>query len=338
MAVTIKDVAREAKVATSTVSRVLSNSSKISEETKIRVNEAIVKLNYTPNIIARGLANKKTRILAVVVAEEAENLFENQFFIKAMKGIGVCAQQENYYIMYAFKESGTTEKEWLKRFTDSNIVDGVCLLNTYENDESINYLKSINANFVVIGRVDQGEDILWVDNDNYKAMKEVVENLIGKGHRNIGFVGAKRHLNVSKDRLDGYKKALQISNIEINESIICEGSSFTEDTGYNEVLKIVENKNVTAIVGTDDLLAFGILKLLEERKINNIAVVSFNNTPVANFQKPPLASVDINSEKLGYYATKLLINKLENRDINKKKYIIETKLIERESINIKNRE
>lgn len=336
MAVTIKDVAKEAGVATSTVSRVLSGSDRISEETKKRVNDAVIKLKYTPNIIARGLANKKTRILAVVLPEDAENLFENQFFIQAMKGMGICAQEENYYIMYAFKEKGTSNKEWIKRFTDSNIVDGVCLLNAHENDESVNYLKSIKANFVLIGRADKDNNTLWVDNDNYKAMENVVEKLIIKGHKNIGFIGAKKYLNVSKDRLNGYKQALCNANIQLRESIINEGNDFSEIIGYEETLKMIKKENVTAIVTTDDLLSFGVLKALNEKEINNIAVVSFNNTPLAKYQKPPLASVDIKSEKLGYYATKLLINKLENRDVNKMNYIIETKLIERESMNIDN--
>ena len=89
MKVTIKDVAREARVATSTVSRVLANSSKISEETKERVNEAIKKLNYTPSVVARSLANNKTRILAVLLPGGAEVSFENPFFVQAMKGISM---------------------------------------------------------------------------------------------------------------------------------------------------------------------------------------------------------------------------------------------------------
>ncbi|MDZ4975781.1 LacI family DNA-binding transcriptional regulator, partial [Clostridium perfringens] len=101
MKVTIKDVAKEANVATSTVSRVLSNSDKISDKTKEKVNEAIKKLNYTPNIIARGLANNRTRILAVILPKEAEDIFSNPFFVQAMKGMSIYAQKENYYIMYA---------------------------------------------------------------------------------------------------------------------------------------------------------------------------------------------------------------------------------------------
>lgn len=332
MKVTIKDVAREAKVATSTVSRVLSNSHKISEETKRKVNDAIKKLNYTPNIIARGLAQNKTRILAVVLPEEAEDLFSNPFFIQAMKGISICAQKENYYIMYAFKEEKASEREWVKRFTDSNLVDGLCLFNAKDNDESIEYLKEINFPFVVIGRPEAVKNILWVDNDNFEAMYKLTQILVDKGHRSIGFIGAKENLNVSKDRLNGFKQGLFSRNIEVNENLIIQTNEFFEEAGYKAAEQIMMRNKLSAIVATDDLLAFGAQKLLRDKKIENIAVVGFNNIPLANYQNPPLASVDVNGERLGYFATKLLIDNLEFRENDKKFYIIETEFIERDSV------
>lgn len=334
MKVTIKDVAKEANVATSTVSRVLSNSNRISEETKARVNDAIKKLNYTPNIVARGLANKKTRILAVILPNEAEDIFSNPFFIQAMKGISICAQQENYYIMYGFNQDKDNEKEWLKKFINSNLVDGICLLKVKENDEIICYLKEINFPFVVVGRPDNIQNILWVDNDNVKAMYDLVNKLISYGHRKIGFLGAKFKLNVSRDRLSGYKKALIDNNIEIKNELIYEVNEFNKESGKLGTIKILESSTPTAIVAIDDLLAFGTIEVLNSRKLKDISIVGFNNIQISEYQTPALASVDINSEKLGYYATKLIINKLEGKECNLTSHIIETKLIERESLKL----
>lgn len=333
MKVTIKDVAKEAKVAPSTVSRVLSNNSSISEKTKERVNDAIRKLNYTPNIIARGLANSKTRILAVVLPEGAEDSFSNPFFVQAMKGVSIYAQKENYYIMYAFKTENDDDKEWIKKFIDSNLVDGICLLNAKDNDSGIDYLKEKQFPFVVIGRPQDIDKILWVDNDNFDAMYNVVQKLIEKGHKKIAYIGAKKHLNVSKDRLCGYKHALLSRKINLDNSIIFEMKDFTEDEGIRATKKLYENQYPTAIVTTDDFLAFGVQKVLKDLNYNDVAVVGFNNTPLAQYQKPSLTSVDINAEQLGYYATKLLIDKLENRDKSSNYYVIGTKLLERESIN-----
>ena len=334
MKITIKDVAREANVATSTVSRVLANSDKISDKTKERVNAAIKKLNYTPNIIARGLANNKTRILAVILPKEAENIFANPFFIQAMKGISVCAQKEDYYIMYGFNQDNNNEMEWLKKFINSNLVDGICLLKVKEHDEVIEYLKEIEFPFVVIGRPDNIENVLWVDNDNVKAMYDLVNKLISYGHEKIGFIGAKSNLNVSGDRLEGYKKALQDNNIEIDENLIYMANDFNKKDGEIAVNKILNQSQPTAIVTTDDLLAFGVIEVLNSKGLKDISIVGFNNIQISEYQKPSLSSVDINSEELGNYATSLLINKLEGKEIKLNKYIIETKLIERESIKI----
>lgn len=333
MKVTIKDVAREAKVATSTVSRVLSNSDRISEETKNRVNEVIKRLNYTPNIIARGLANKKTRMLAIVLPKGAEDSFSNPFFVQAMKGISVYAQKEEYYIMYAFNENNDSE-EWIKRITDSNLVDGICLLSAKDNDETIEYLKKIKFPFVVIGRPEDVENVLWVDNDNFQAMYSLVQKLIEKGHKKIAYIGAKSELNVSKDRLNGYRQALYSRDIEVNEDIILEMNDFTENEGSKATKRLINIALPTSIVTTDDLLAFGVQEVLKELDIENISVVGFNNIPLANYKKPALTSVDINAEKLGYYATKLLIDKLEGKNMLEKYHIIETNLIERESFKV----
>lgn len=329
MKVTIKDVAREAKVATSTVSRVLSNSDKISEDTKERVNKAIKKLNYVPNAMARGLANNKTNILAVVVPEGAQNIFENSFFIQAMKGMSIYAEHKNYYLMYAFKDENSNDEEWIRRFTGSNLVDGICLFRVKEDDKCINYLKEIKFPFVVIGRPEDIKDTLWVDNDNFKAMYDLVNLLLDRGHEKIAYIGAKEDLNVSIDRLRGYKEALLSRGKKVKDELIYLGQEFNKETGKLAADMIMKRSDITAIVATDDMLAFGVQDKIKELGYNNISIVGFNNVPLSAYREPKLASVDINSEKLGYYAAKLLIN---NRNNEKRYYIIDTKLVERESL------
>jgi DNA-binding LacI/PurR family transcriptional regulator len=331
MKVTIKDVAKEANVATSTVSRVLSNNPRISNETKIRVKEAVKKLNYKPNPIARSLANNKTRILGVVLPNEVDDLLANPFFINAMKGMSMYAQNKNYYITYAFSKNEETELESIKEMTQSHLVDGIIMLRVRENDESVEYLKNANFPFVVIGRPEYPDEVLWVDNNNFQAMYKVVNKLIQKGHRKIGFVGAIKNLNMSKDRYKGYEKALKMNGIELDESIVTHKDEFKECEGKNSCREIIKNKDLTAIVSTDDILAFGIMKELKSNKIENISVVGFNNTQLAEYQKPPLASVDINADRLGYQAARLLINTLEEKNDDNRHYIVNTEFIERES-------
>lgn len=329
--VTIKDVAKEAGVATSTVSRVLSNNPKISDETKERVNEAIKKLNYKPNAIARSLANNKTRILGVVVPSEADDLLMNPFFINAMKGMSVYAQSKSYYITYAFSKDENSELDIMKEITNANLIEGVILLRVKEDDKSIKYLNNISFPFVAVGRPEETNDVLWVDNDNFHAMYNVVNKIIHKGHKKIGFIGAMETLNMSRDRLKGYKMALEVNGINYENNLVIHTNSFNEDAGYDAANKLLENSNVSAIVTTDDLIAFGVRKLLNEKEMNGISLVGFNDIQLAQYQNPPLASVNINADKLGYNAAKLLIEKLEEIKTKNTHYIVNTEFIERES-------
>ena len=310
MSITIKDVARNSGVSTSTVSSVISDSPKISQETKLRVMKVIKELHYHPNVIARSLANRSTKILGLILPNNEEDLFKNPFFIRIMTGISVYTQKKGYYIMYTFSNDEMEELNFIKNYANSKMADGIILLTSRTNDKCIHYLKKYNYPFVVVGRPENTDATLWVDNDNIGAMNNVVNNLILKGHRSIGFIGGPRDFNMSRDRLKGYLDALQANGIKEDVQIIAQESDFSEDCGY-KALKNILTKNIpSAVVTTDDLLAFGAIKRLSEINNRNIAIVGFNNTPLSAYQNPPLSSVDINTEKLGYSAAKLLIEKL----------------------------
>ncbi|GAA0737471.1 LacI family DNA-binding transcriptional regulator [Clostridium oceanicum] len=330
MKVTIKDVAKEANVSPSTVSRVLSDNPRISDKTKEKVYKVIKKLKYKPNAIARGLVNNKTRILGVILPDDAENLLSNPFFIQAMKGISSCAQKRNYYITYAFSKDRESEKRYIKDLTSSGLIEGVCLLRPKENDESINYLNKIDFPFVIMGHPEE-EGILWVDNDNFQATYKIVNKLINKNHKKIALIGAKKELSVTKNRLKGYKAALKENGIKFDENLVSYGKDFNETEGYKAMINLLNKANPTALVAIDDLLAIGSMKALKDRSLNSVSVVGFNNIPLDEFQKPKLASIDINAVQLGYYATKLLIDKIEEVKDSKDYYIVETTFKERES-------
>lgn len=336
MKVTIKDVAREASVATSTVSRVLSGNEKISDETKERVFEAIKKLDYRPNAIARSLANKKRHMLGVVLPSEAQDLISNHFFVEAMKGMSIYAQSMNYYITYAFSKDESDESNYIEDLCSSSLVDGICLLRAKENDKTIELLKKRNFPFVVIGRPEQSEDSLWVDNDNFKASYDLNEKIIKRGIKKIAFLGGRPNWNVTKDRYNGYKMACEVNGISISEDLVLFSESFSEEIGYNMAKELIEkNIEFQAVFTTDDLLAIGVLKRFNEIGLHNVIVTGFNNIPLAPYQNPPLSSIDINAQELGYRATKLLIDSLEGVKKPHKHYIINCDFIERESFALK---
>lgn len=330
MKVTIREVAEYAKVSPSTVSRVLHDSPRISDETKRRVALAMEKLHYHPSAVARSLASRSTKTIGLILPNDPGDLFENTFFIRAMRGISVYAQERGYYIMYAFSQSEDVEIEFIRSYIDSKWVDGIILATTRQYDRCIAYLRSRSFPFVVIGRPEDTRDTYWVDNDNFQAMYNVINYLVEQGYKRIAFLGGPSSYNVTRNRLAGYRQALENRGLPIDERLIVEGVSFTEEAGYAAMKRTAAELAPDALAATDDLLAFGGLSACEELGIE-VGAVGFNNSVRGAYQSPTLTTVDINPDELGARACELLIGVLEGEELATNHVIVETRLVERDS-------
>ncbi len=334
MPTTIKDVAKMAGVSPSTVSRVIGNHPKISQATKDRVAEAMETLQYRPNAIARSLANKTTKTLGLLLPNSDEDLLQNPFYVQVMRGISRYAQKAGYYILYSYTDHEEQEIKMLDELLHSKWVDGVILTTIRENDRCVEFLRANQHHFVVIGTPEEhGDEILWVDNNNINAMYEVVASLVEKGHKRIAFIGGPHEFAVTRYRLRGYQKALKHYGIPFQPEWVVE-RDYTEKAGYEVAKELFERAELDAIVTTDDLIAFGAQKALLELGKNEVALTGFNNTILAEYKTPPISSVDIKAEALGYEAAKLLITNLkEKSDVTH--CLIDAEFIERESSCIK---
>jgi DNA-binding LacI/PurR family transcriptional regulator len=333
MTVTIKDVAKLANVAPSTVSRVIANSPRISEKTKERVRKAMKELGYHPNFIARSLANQSTQVIGLVMPSSADKVFQNPFFPEVIRGIGMGAHEKQYALHMSTGATADEIYEGVVQMVQGRRVDGVVVLYSKIEDEILTYLLEQNFPFVVIGKPFKNVDqITHVDNDNYRAAKEATEYLIQLGHERIGFVGGNLNLVVTIDRLLGYEKAIRNANLEYRDEYIVH-EEFLKEGGQEAVSELMSLKNPpTALVVADDLMALGVLNMLDEMNIrvpDDISVVSFNNVLIAEIARPPLTSVDINIYQLGYEAAKTLIEKIEKPDSPVKRTIIPHKLVKR---------
>ena len=331
MKVTIRDVAKEAGVSPSTVSRVLSNNERISQETKQRVKQAIKKLNFKPNAIARSLANNKTYTLGMILPGEIEGAFDNPFYIQAMQGMSLYAMQHNYYMMYAVAKDKKNEMKCVKDFALNGRVDGIIILKAETHDHTIEFLKEMKFPFVVIGHPEDTDSVLWVDNDNEQAAYQVVKRLIEKGHKHIGFIAARKEWVVSKERFEGYKKALLEYGIDYSEDLVYYGEDFDETTGEEGAKVLSAKEELTAIITTDDFIAVGANKYFSSQGNNEKVIIGFNNTTIGIYQVPPISSVDIQPVKLGWYASKMLINQLEGKKQKNNYCIVETEFVEKKS-------
>ncbi|MFL1675447.1 LacI family DNA-binding transcriptional regulator [Paenibacillus dendritiformis] len=333
MSVTIIDVAKQAGVSPSTVSRVLSNHPRISAKTAQRVREVMADLGYHPNVMAKSLVSKVSNTIAVLLHRPAEELFLNLFFSEVMRGLVTQASRAGFDLLMT---TGATEQEELEavtRLVKGKRVDGVILLYSRRNDPIVSFLEEQQFPFVLIGRSEEHPDILSVNNDNVQAAYDATRHLIDQGHRRIGFVSGPSNLMISKDRMAGYQTALREAGIVGRPEWIVEGE-FLQESGYRAMSFFMSlPERPTALVAIDDVVAFGVLRGLMElgyRVPDDLSLVSFNNVPLSELATPPITSVDIGIYQLGYTASQTLIRSIKGEPMQKR-LIIPHRLIVRES-------
>ncbi|MGD7045258.1 LacI family DNA-binding transcriptional regulator [Jeotgalibacillus proteolyticus] len=335
MSITIKDVAKHANVAPSTVSRVIANNPRISDKTKEKVRAAMKELGYHPNFIARSLANQSTQVIGLVTPGSSDVFFQNPFFPTVLRGLSEGAHEKQYALQLVTGQNEEEIYNGVVQMVQGGRVDGVVLLYSKVEDRILMYLRERDFPFVMIGKpFNYVEEITHVDNDNFQAAKDAADFLIELGHERISFIGGDENLVVTVERLMGYKDALNLAELAYREDYVLH-QSFLLEGGQDAVCELMElplRERPTALVVADDLMALGVLNTLNEMGISvpeDISILSFNNVLTSEMARPPLSSVDINIFNLGYHASKHLIKRLTNPEEPVKRVIIEHEIVKR---------
>ena len=234
MAASIKDVAKEAGVSIATVSRVLNDIDVVNEETKKKVLEAIKKLGYRPNIVARSLKTQRTRTIGILIPD-----ISNQFYPEIVRGAEDVANIYGYNVMLCNSDFDTDkEKEYL-RVLKEKMVDGVLYMSSSLENDILDLINELDVKTVLVETDDKNADLPSVTIDNVKATYEVTKYLIDKDIRDIAFIGVSREDNNAwKKRFTGYKNALQESNIEFREEFTY-FHNLKVETGYTGVIEML---------------------------------------------------------------------------------------------------
>lgn len=332
--VTIKDIAKAAGVSPSTVSRVISNHSRISKATTAKVKRIMEEMGYHPNVMAKSLVSKTTRTLAIVLPRPAEELFQDFFFGELLRGILAHSTRAGYDMLLAAATSPADEVETISRLVLGGRVDGVLLLSSRQDDPLISLLSKHDFPTVLIGRTEGHDNIISVDTDNVQAAIDVTTHLINQGHEKIGFISGPHNLTFTVDRLAGYRKAMEEAGLEINPEWIID-SEFLQQSGFRAMSFVMNiSDRPTALVVIDDLTAFGVLRGLNELGYsvpNDISIFSFNNIAVSELASPAISSVDIGTYQLGYTASHLLVRRIQENLSTSTRNIIPHRLVVRES-------
>jgi DNA-binding LacI/PurR family transcriptional regulator len=335
VAVTIKDVAKLADVAPSTVSRVIANSPRISERTKRIVRAAMEELGYHPNYHARSLANRSTHTIGIIMPSSGNTVFQNPFFPEVIRGISTKAHENDYGL---YMSTGANQKEIYEgvvNMVQGGRVDGIVLLYSRIDDELIDYLLDRQFPFTIVGKPYQHEEkIVHVDNDNFRAAQEATDFLIQLGHKKIGFVGGGLDFVVTMDRLLGYERATRLAHLPFDKDYIVH-QEFLLEGGQEAIKKLISlPEPPTGLVVADDLMAFGIVNALTDLGLkvpDDMSIISFNNIMLAEYANPSLTSVDIGIFQLGYTAADCLFKILNKEELESTRITVPHTIIKRQS-------
>lgn len=336
MTVTIKDVAALAGVSPSTVSRVSNDNPSISRETKEKVRRAMAKLGYEPPAPVGNSSEKQyTRFIGVVLPPSPRMTYENPFYLETLRGISQFCNQRQYA---AAVITGQDEPEILRTLQNMNQgaqLEGVILLYAKAEDRIVNYLCEAGLLYALIGKADQlAGQTICIDNDNLLAGREAADYLYGLGHRKIAYLGYGDMFLYSADRKAGYQLSLLQHDLPVIPDYCVEIEGVPSDNlpALQRLLK--REDRPTAVVASDDILAVVLERVCMQAGLSipeDLSVISFNNSPFAQFTSFQLTSVDINSFQLGFEAASQLINHVENPDLLATKIIVPHYIVERNS-------
>ncbi|WP_455660826.1 LacI family DNA-binding transcriptional regulator [Pradoshia sp.] len=335
MAVTIKDVAKKANVAPSTVSRVIADSPSISDKTKRKVRKVMKELGYHLNANARNLVTKTTKTIGIVLKHSARYSLHNPFFQEVLRGIGSYCRGEGYSLCITTGDSEKAIFEDVIQMVEGRRVDGLIILYSRKEDEMLHYLLQKEFPFVVVGHPGKKySGVTYVDNDNQKAAKDLTEFLLFLHHKHIAFFGGVLEYDVVSDRLKGYKEALKSAGIRFSPDYVKPLSYSRKDgmAAIEELYALPEPP--TAYIALDIDYAIILTGLLARKNLRipeDASIVCFNNYEVADYTTPSLTTMEIHTYELGIEAAKYVIELILNPQAIEKNVLIPTRIIERES-------
>lgn len=319
--VTLHDVAKEAQVSVATVSNVLNSTGSVGQTVKARVDDTVRKLNYRTNHSAKAMKTGKTQTLGLVVPD-----ITNPFFSKLVQSIEEIAREKGYSVLLIdARINSTAEQEGVQHLFQYG-VDGIiwCPLNSADTiaefapgiptivvDRPISDYDSVSSNFVM-------------------AEKLLAEYAIKQGHKKIGLACGPKSLESAEHRTQSF-----LDHIEGHAEVVwVTQNAYSLDLNY-ELKQHALNNDVSLIVAGNDLIALGLISLLQDSGINvpnDISILGFDDTPWCNLVSPKLTSIRQPIVEMGKKAISILLNRIENPTAKVQNIVLDVTLSERDSV------
>jgi DNA-binding LacI/PurR family transcriptional regulator len=330
---TLEEVAHLAGVSRATVSRVVNGSPKVSVDIRTDVQAAIEQLGYVPNRAARSLVTRRSDSIAVVITEPTGRLFSDPFFPRLLRGISSELAARDRQLILLMPDTTADENRTADYLTAGH-VDGALLVSLHERDPLPARLGAAGIPIVLVGRPPKGVRASYVDVDNRQGAQSAVAHLITGGRRVIATIAGPRDMAAGADRLNGYRDALGDASIDADPTLETIGD-FTQESGQLAMTRLLATRpDIDAVFAASDLMAAGALSALAaagRRVPGDVAVIGFDDSPVALSTAPQLTSVRQPIEAMGREVARLLVDAVEAADLVPRRVILATELIRRAS-------
>jgi LacI family transcriptional regulator len=334
MAVTIKDVSKDASVSIKTVSRVINNEANVAELTKNKVLASVKKLGFKPNKSAQSLRSKKSYMLAL--------LYDNpnkSYLADVQSGIFNACKNTGYNLVIQecnYKSSKLTND--IIQFVKDFKIDGLVITPPLSDmQDFLSNLEASKIEYAVIAPRIMNPDSLYVSSNDYEASYNLTSEIINHRHRDIGFIKGHPKHSASLLRFNGFLAALKKHGLEPNEQWIKQGN-FSFESGFDAGVEIFESSKIpTAIFASNDSMAAGIMKSAQMKGMevpNDLSLTGFDDSPIAQQIWPALTTIKQPVQQMAAHAAKILIAKFDGLVDKTKSKEFKSELVVRESLKL----
>ena len=331
---TSRDVAKLARVSRTTVSFIVNNvpGVSISAATRKRVLDAAIKLNYSPNVAGKKLVSGKSYTIGLVLCQSPEQIFTDAFLPQVILGVEQAAMQQGFHVL--LKPVDPHDTGGYARLITENHVDGILLSGPRQDDPALMHLHQQGVPILLMGQLPE-TDIPFVDVNATAGAELAVNHLIGRGHQHIGIItNAPLDYTSAQQRRDGYLEALKKARLPRDKKLIREGN-YTPASGFEAMKSLLQiTPHLTAVFVASDVVAMGAMLAIKEAHLRipeDIAVVGFDDIPLAEYYDPPLTTVRLPAFGLGWAGGERLIRIIQGEGLDREDIFLNSELIVRKS-------
>jgi LacI family transcriptional regulator len=326
---TIREVAEQARVSVATVSHVINRTRFVDPETQERVHQAITALGYRPNLLARSLRRRESRMIGLVVPDNA-----NPFFAEFARVIENAGFAEGYSVILCNSDRSEAKEETYIDVLLAKQVDGLVVISSTERTDLLQRVLDVGVPLVVVDRNLTGLSVSQVLVANEQGGYLAGRHLVELGHRRVACIGGPSKDNPSWDRVLGFKRALVEAGVSLPPQAIVSGD-FRYAGGEAGMRMLLErNRRLTAVFASNDLMAIGAMITLRQaglRVPEDVSVIGFDNILQASTMIPPLTTIEQPINALGQATARLLLDQILKRTTEPMSLTIPTSLVVRDS-------